>query len=192
MTLLIAGLLLLLGVHSIAIFAPSFRESMRARLGHGAWRALYSLASLAGLAAICEGFALARLAPVVLYAPPAWLRHVAVALMLPVFPLLLASGLPGRISRGVKHPMLAGVKLWCLAHLLANGRLADVVLFGSLLAWAVADRVSLRRRPPQDARTLPGRPWNDAAAVIAGLAAYALFLCCAHRWLIGVAPLGSA
>ena len=108
-----------------------------------------------------------------------------------MFPLLFASFLPGRIRTTLKHPLLAGVKFWALAHLLANGMLADVLLFGSFLAWAVFDRISFKRRPPQVLRTAPERPWNDAVAVVLGLAVYALFLFGAHRWLFGVAPLGS-
>ncbi len=139
---------------------------------------------------ICKGFALARLSPVVLYTPPAWLRVVAVALMVPVFPLVFASFLPGRIRTAMQHPLLAGVKFWALAHLLANGMRADVLLFGSFLAWAVIDRISFKRRPPQSLRTAPERPWNDAAAVVLGLVVYAIFLAGAHRWLFGAAPLG--
>ena len=190
MTLLILGLALFLGVHSTAIVAPGFRDAMRARFGEGAWKGLYSIASLAGFVLLCKGFALTRLAPVVIYTPPSWLRHVAFVLMLPVFPLLMASGLPGRIRTATKHPMLAAVKFWCLAHLLANGRLADLVLFGAFLAWAVVDRISLKRRPPQVIRTLPTRPWNDAIAVVVGLVIYAVMIGWGHLWLIGVSPLG--
>ena len=191
MCLLIAGLAIFFGAHSTAIVFPRLRDSLRTRLGAGAWRAIYSVVSLVGFVMMCWGFGLARYAPTVLYTPPAWLRYVAVALMLPVFPLLFASFLPGRIRTTLKHPLLAGVKFWALAHLLANGMLADVLLFGSFLAWAVFDRISFKRRPPQVLRTAPERPWNDAVAVVLGLAVYALFLFGAHRWLFGVAPLGS-
>lgn len=187
---MIAGLLVFFGVHSIAIVSPGWRDALRARLGAGAWRGLYSVVSLAGFVTICKGFALARLAPAVLYTPPGWLRYVAVVLMLPVFPLMFASGLPGRIRTAMKHPLLAGVKFWALAHLLANGMLADVLLFGSFLAWAVVDRISFKRRTPQNLRTAPERVWNDAAAVILGLLMYGVFLTWAHRWLFGIAPLG--
>ncbi len=192
MCLLIAGLAIFIGVHSLAILSPRLRDSLRMRLGAGAWRAIYSVISLVGFVLICKGFALARLSPHVLYMPPVWLRYVAVVLMLPVIPLVFASFLPGRIRTAMKHPLLAGVKFWALAHLLANGTLADVLLFGSFLAWAVIDRISFKRRAPQILRTAPERPWNDAAAVVLGLVVYALFLCGAHRWLFGVAPLGSS
>jgi uncharacterized membrane protein len=190
MSVLIVGLAIFLGVHSIAIVAPGFRDRARNRLGEGGWKGLYSVASLGGFILICYGFSLARRAPVVLYTPPHWLRHVAVALMLPVFPLLFATNLPGRIRTATQHPMLAGVKFWGIAHLLANGMLADVLLFGGFLAWAVVDRISWKRRPPQILRSAAARPWNDAAAIVVGLAVYVLFITWAHRRLFGVAPLG--
>ena len=190
MGLLCLGLLLFLGAHSVAIFAPGFRDSARAKWGKGAWKGVYSLVSLAGFALICYGFSLARRAPTVVWVPPYWTRYLAVILMLPVFPLLFAANLPGKISTAAKHPMLAGVKFWALAHLLANGMLADIVLFGWILAWAVLDRISFKRRPPQTLRPAPARPWNDALAVGAGLAVYALTILWAHRLLFGVAPLG--
>jgi uncharacterized membrane protein len=170
MDVLILGLVLFLGVHSIAIVAPGLRQRARRRLGEGAWKGLYAIVSLVGFVLIVYGFGLARQASLVLYSPPVWLRRLALLLMLPVFPLVLAAYLPGRIKTAMKHPMLVAVKLWAFAHLLANGRLADVLLFGGFLAWAVVDRISLKRRPPQALRTAaPGR-WNDAIAVVLGLA----------------------
>jgi uncharacterized membrane protein len=190
MPLLIAGLVLFLGIHSVAIVAPSFRARTIQRMGEGAWKGLYSLISLAGFVLICYGFGLARQAPVVLYSPPTWLRHLAFLLMLPVFPLLIAAYLPGRIKTAAKHPMLAAVKFWAFAHLLANGSLADVLLFGGFLAWAVVDRISVKRRAmPQVLRTAPPGPWNDAIAVVLGLAVYALLIGWAHVRLFGVSPL---
>ena len=190
MPLLIAGLVLFLGVHSVAIVAPSFRTRTIQRMGEGAWKGLYALISLAGFVLICYGFGLARQAPVVLYSPPTWLRHLAFLVMLPVFPLLIAAYLPGRIKTAAKHPMLAAVKFWAFAHLLANGSLADVLLFGGFLAWAVVDRISVKRRAtPQVLRTAPPGPWNDAIAVVLGLAVYALLIGWAHVRLFGVSPL---
>jgi uncharacterized membrane protein len=189
-TLLVLGLMIFLGTHSIGILATAWRERMLARLGVGAWKGIYTLLSLAGFILILYGFAQARLQPVMLYQPPTWLRHVALLLMLPVFPLLFAANLPGRIKTAFQHPMLAGVKFWALAHLLANGRLHDVLLFGGFLVWAVFDRISWKRRPPQTLRTAPPRPWNDALAVVLGLVTYALFVMWAHVRLFGVAPLG--
>jgi uncharacterized membrane protein len=190
MPLLIAGLVLFLGVHSVAIVAPTFRTRTIQRMGEGAWKGLYALISLAGFVLICYGFGLARQAPVVLYSPPTWLRHLAFLVMLPVFPLLIAAYLPGRIKTAAKHPMLAAVKFWAFAHLLANGSLADVLLFGGFLAWAVVDRISVKRRAtPQVLRTAPPGPWNDAIAVVLGLAVYALLIGWAHVRLFGVSPL---
>ena len=190
MSLLIFGLMLFLGVHSIAIFAPALRARMIQRWGEQAWKALYALVSLAGLIVTGYGFGLARQAPVVLYSPPLWLHQLALILMLPVFPLLIATYLPGRIKTTAKHPMLAAVKLWAFAHLLANGLLADVVLFGAFLAWAVAYRISLKRRAaPQVRRTAPPGPWNDVIAVVLGLAIYAVVIAWAHARFFGVSPI---
>jgi uncharacterized membrane protein len=190
MILLIIGLLIFLGAHSTAIFAPAWRDRLRRRLGEGGWKAAIGIIALVGLVLICYGFGLARQDPIVVYSPPHWLRHVAFLLMLPVFPLLFATNLPGRIKTLTKHPMLVAVKFWALAHLLANGRLADILLFGGFLAWAVLDRISLKRRPPQVLRMAPARPWNDAVAIVLGLATYVFVILWAHVRLFGVSPLG--
>jgi uncharacterized membrane protein len=189
MTLLIAGLVVFLGMHSVAIVAPGVRAGALARFGEPVWKGLYGLVSLAGFIMIVYGFESARQGPL-LYVPPHWLRHVAFLVMLPVFPLLLAAYLPGRIKTAAKHPMLAAVKFWAFAHLLANGRLADVLLFGGFLAWAVIDRISLKKRPPQVLRTARPGKFNDAIAVIVGLALYVFFILWAHVRLFGVSPLG--
>jgi uncharacterized membrane protein len=126
-----------------------------------------------------------------LYVPPTALRHIAAIVMLPVFPLLLATYLPGAIKRGVKHPMLTATKLWAVAHLLANGNLGDVLLFGGFLVWAVADRISLKRRQPGGPQTLPEGRFNDLIAVVAGFALYVLFVAWAHARLFGVAPMAA-
>ena len=183
---LVAGLLIFFGVHSIRIYAPAWRDAMVARLGAGGWKAAYSVASIVGFVLIVGGYAQARLEPVVLYLPPAGLRHLTMLLMLPVFPLLLAAYLPGRIKAAVKHPMLTATKAWALSHLLANGMLADVLLFGGFLAWAVLDRISAGKRPqPVPAVTGPVR--NDVIAVVGGLLLYVVFAFWAHTRLIGVA-----
>ncbi|MDR7095118.1 NnrU family protein [Hydrogenophaga laconesensis] len=194
MSWLVVGLVLFLGVHSVSIVAPQGRHALAQRLGENAFKGVYTLVSFIGLALIVWGYGLARQAPVLLYTPPAGLRHLAMLLMLPVFVLLLAAYLPGRIQRAARHPMLLAVKCWALAHLLANGTLADVLLFGGFLAWAVADRISVKRReaagllrrPP----ALPGSAVNDAIAVVAGLAIYLAIVFWAHAWLFGVRPMG--
>jgi uncharacterized membrane protein len=192
MTTLLIGLLLFLGIHSISIVALGARQRLAARLGVWPWKAVYAVIAIVGFVLILRGYAAARLDPVVLYSPPTWLKHVALLLMLPALPMLFAAYLPGRIKATLKHPMLAATKLWAVAHLLANGTLADVVLFGAFLAWAVADRISMKRRP--GTRALPGAPpsrWNDAIAVVLGLAAYAWLVMGGHLKLFGVSPLGA-
>jgi uncharacterized membrane protein len=190
MIYLVAGLLLFLGVHSVAIVAPAWRDGMVARLGDATWKALYTVVAISGFILLVHGYGLARLDPQVLYAPPPLMRHVAALLMLPVFPLLLAAYLPGRIKAAVKHPMLAATKAWALAHLLVNGTVPDVLLFGGFLAWAVADRIAAGKRAVQ--RRTPGSPpsrWNDLIAVVGGLVLYVVFIAWAHQRLIGVAPM---
>lgn len=189
MKTLIIGLILFLGVHSISIVAPYWRDRAVARIGTLAWRGLYSLLSLVSLWLIIKGFALARAAPIVWYSPPEWTHSVARVLMLPVFPLLLAAYIPGRIRTAAKHPMLAAIKLWAFAHLLANGTAADVLLFGGFLAWAVLDRISLKKRPQRAVPALPASKWNDAIIVVVGLALYYLVVNWAHLRLFGVSPL---
>jgi uncharacterized membrane protein len=189
---LLLGLVLFLGVHSVSIATPEWRSAAIARLGEGPWKGLYSVAAGIGLALLIVGYGMARHEPVVLYTPPAGMRHLALLLMLPVFPLLFAAYLPGRLSRLAKHPMLLATKLWATAHLLANGTVADVLLFGGFLAWAVVDRISVKRRPPDQAHAVPGaaaRPVNDWIAIAGGLAVYALTVLWAHRLLFGASPL---
>ncbi len=187
MTLLVLGLVLFLGIHSVAIVAPAWRDAQAAR-NEKAWKGVYALVSLVGFVLLVYGYGLARQSPLVLYTPPAGMRHLVMLLMLPVFPLLLAAYLPGRIKTLTKHPMLLATKLWALSHLLVNGTLADVLLFGGFLAWAVAERISLKRRVARPVLGAPPSAMNDAIAVVAGLALYGLFVWKAHLWLIGVLP----
>ncbi|HEY8538370.1 MAG TPA: NnrU family protein [Steroidobacteraceae bacterium] len=188
MVYLIAGLVLFLGIHSVAIVAPDWRERMRQRLGKNGWKAIYTVIALAGFVLIIYGYGQARLDPVVLYVPPVWTRHLSALLMLPVFPLVFAAYLPGKIKSTLKHPMLAGTKAWALAHLIANGMLADVLLFGGFLVWAVADRISLKHRTQPDLKTAPPSKLNDVIAVVLGLIVYAVFALYLHVRLIGVYP----
>jgi uncharacterized membrane protein len=190
MTTLIIGLTLFIGAHTVSIVNVAWRDGVVERIGKGPWQGLYSLVALAGFVLIIYGYGLARQEPVFLYVPPMWLRTIALVLMIPVFVLFLAPYFPGRIKTTVRHPMLVATKVWALSHLFANGTLADVVLFGSFIAWAGMDRVSMKRREP---RALPGAPsskWNDLIVLILGLAIYAVFIGGAHLWLIGV-PVGS-
>jgi uncharacterized membrane protein len=192
MTYLILGLALFLGTHSLRIVAGGWREAQLARFGEKRWKGLISLLSALGLGLIVWGYGMARADPVVLWMPPTWARHLAALLTLPAFVLLVAAYLPGsHIKARVGHPMVAGVKLWALAHLLANGNLCDVLLFGAFLAWAVADFISARRRDRLAGRTYPVCCWTrDASVTAIGLLAWALFALWGHVWLIGVKPFG--
>ena len=198
MAMLLLGLLLFLGIHSVSIVAPAARDRWAQRLGEWPWKGLYSLVSLAGLLLIIWGYGQARAAPVIVYSLPPGFRHLAALLMLPVFVLLLAAYLPGRIQSAARHPMLLAVKLWALAHLLGQSvtgaSLADVLLFGGFLLWAVADRVSVKRRAAAGLlRSLPLGPprlVNDAIALVAGLLLYALTALWLHAPLFGVRPFG--
>ena len=192
MIVFVAGLILFLGIHSISIVAPGWRLAQVAQRGEGGWKGIYSIVAAIGLALLIVGYGMARRDAVVLYTPPAALRHLALLVMLPVFPLLFAAYLPGRIRSVAKHPFLLATKLWATAHLLANGTLVDVLLFGSFLVWAVADRISIKRRAvaeAHDAPAAPPRAMNDAVALVGGLATYVVVVFWAHRWLIGVTPL---
>jgi uncharacterized membrane protein len=186
MTLLVIGLVLFLGIHSMPIFALSARDRFVQALGRNGWRGVHSLFSLAGLLLIIIGYGQARMAPVVLYTPPLWMHHVVFLLMLPVFPLMFAAYLPCWTKVGLKHPMLVAIKTWAFAHLLVNGNLADVLLFGGFLAWAVADRISLKRRDPEPHINTVPKIMYDVLAWVLGLGLYAATLLWLHRMLIGV------
>jgi uncharacterized membrane protein len=162
---------------------------MADRLGTRRWQGLYTIASFVGLYVLITGYGAARAAAEVLYVTPAWLRYVAALLMLPAFTLALASVLPGRIQARARHPLLEATKLWALAHLLTNGSVADVLLFGAFLLWAIAVRISLKRRPQRPPKALPASRANDAIALIGGLALYAIFVLWLHARLFGAAPL---
>jgi uncharacterized membrane protein len=188
MVYLVLGLAVFLGVHSISIVAPGWRDRTAGRLGN-AWRGLYSLVTIAGVVLIIRGYGIARHNPVMLYTPPAWTQYVTAVLMLPVFPLFLAAYFPGRIKAALQHPMLLSVMLWALAHLAASGMLANVVLFGGFLAWAVADRVSFTWRTQRAIATAPSMRLNDGIAIMAGLVFYVVFEHWLHARWIGVQPL---
>ena len=191
MTVLILGLAIFLGAHSVRIFADGWRTAQLARLGERMWKGLYSVAAAIGFVLIIWGYHSAQAQPIVIWSPPHWLRLVGALLTIPAFVLLAAAYVPGnRIKAAVGHPMVAGVKLWAFAHLLANGTLAAIVLFGAFLVWAIADFRSARRRDRAAGTHYPaGTTARDAVAVVAGLAAWALFAFLLHRWLIGVQPL---
>lgn len=190
MVYLVLGLILFLGSHSVRIFAEDWRTDRVKAMGLNPYKGLYSLVAIAGFVLLIYGYGQARMHPVVLYAPPTWTRHLAGLLNLAAFVLLAAAYVPGnRIKAAVGHPMVLGVKVWAFAHLIANGTLADVVLFGSFLLWAVLDFRAARRRDRVDVtRMPPGSATRDAATVVAGVAAWALFAFWLHAAWIGVRP----
>ena len=192
MSLLILGLVLFLGTHSVRIVADDWRGARIARLGLMPWKGIVSVISIIGFVLIVWGYGEARSNPIVLYSPPVWTRHLAALLTVPAFILLVAAYIPGtRIKRAVGHPMVAAVKIWAFAHLLANGTLADVVLFGAFLAWAVADYIAARRRDRAAGTVFTAGPVSrDIAAVAIGLAAWAAFAFWLHAAWIGVRPFG--
>ena len=192
MNLLILGLVVFLGVHAIRVFAGPWRDATRARLGEGAWKGAYSLLSLAGFVAICWGYSLARQAPVTLWVPPVGMRHAASLLTLGSFILLAAAYVPRNVFKARwGHPMLMGTKLWAVAHLLANGTVADVLLFGGFLVWAVALFIVSRRSDRIKGTTYPAATLTGTAVtVLVGVAAWVLFALWAHALLIGVRPFG--
>ena len=186
MTGLVTGLVLFLGVHSISIFAPDWRDRTVSRIGAGAWRAIYSVIALAGLILIVTAYSHLRGQTAFVYQLPRWIQGITATLMLPVFPLLIAAYLPGLIRALARHPMLVAVKLWAFAHLLSNGSVADIVLFGSILAWAVADRISLKHRKSRPVPSAPETRANDIFAIVGGGVLYAVMLNGGHAWLIGM------
>ena len=190
MTLLILGLVLFLGVHSVRIVADDFRSAQIRRLGENGWKALYSVASIAGFALIVWGYGVARQQPSALWTTPVQVLHAGTLLMLVSFVLLAAAYVPGNgIKARLHHPMVLSVKVWALAHLLANNSLADVLLFGSFLVWAVFSFRAARARD-RAANTIgaAGALSRTLATVAVGTTAWAAFAFWAHAALIGVSP----
>lgn len=190
MKFLILGLLLFLGTHSVRIVADGWRTAQIGRLGELRWKGLYALASLLGFALLVWGYGLSRSEPVALWEPPRWTSHLTALLTLPAFLLLAAAYVPGnRIKAAIGHPMVAGVGLWALAHLVSNGRLGDLLLFGAFFLWAAVDFRAARRRDQRAGTRYPsGTLRGDLLATTIGLVAWALFAGFLHTWLIGVRP----
>lgn len=192
MIVLVVGLLLFLGPHSLRLYADDWRSRRIASMGEGRWKGLFSLVSIVGLALIVWGYGLARAsqgAP--LWAPPVWTRHLASPLTLVSFVLIAAAYVPrSRMRALVGHPMLLGVALWALAHLLANGGVADLVLFGAFLVWAAVDFVASRRRDRAAGVQRRGVWGNDLTSVVVGTVAWYVFAIYLHGPLIGVRPFG--
>ncbi|MEY9109456.1 putative membrane protein [Bradyrhizobium yuanmingense] len=188
---MILGLVLFFASH-IFTTRRKARAQAIARLGEGTYKLLYSAVSLAGLALIIWGYAHYRSSGWIdVWYPPKAMKHIALALMLPAVILVVASYMRGRIYATLKHPMLAGIKLWAAAHLLANGDLGSIILFGSFLAWAVYDRISLKARTDAGAPPIPvGGPTNDLIAVAVGAVAYLALAFAFHPVVIGVPVIG--
>ncbi|KQW23593.1 NnrU family protein [Afipia sp. Root123D2] len=189
--LLILGLVLFLGVHTLTTQRDA-RAALIGKFGRGGYMGLYALASFAGLALIVWGYSVYRATGWIdVWSPPVAFRHVTLLLMLPAVILVVASYIRGRIYTTLKHPMLAGIKLWAAAHLLANGDLGSIVLFGSFLAWAVYDRISLKHRADAGAPPIPvGGPSNDVIAVAVGVVVYVALAFAFHPLVIGVPVVG--
>ena len=193
MMYLIAGLVLFLGVHSTRVFANDWRNQTLARMGEKPFKGVYSVLSLAGFVLLVWGYGQARQRGVMLWNPPTGMRHIAALLTLLAFVLWAASGVPrNQIKAKLHHPMVLSVKVWALAHLLANGSLADTVLFGSFLLWAVVLFAASRKRDRREQTVYPAGTTNmTIVTVVAGLAFWAVFAFWLHRLLIGVSPLGA-
>ncbi len=193
LTYLVAGLLLFLAVHSTRVFANDWRNQTLARIGEKPFKGVYTLLSLAGFALLIWGYGQARQQGVMLWNPPTATRHIAALLTLVAFILLAASGVPNnQIKAKLHHPMVLGTKVWALAHLLANGSLASVVLFGSFLAWAVVLFAASRKRDRREQIVYPaGTAGMTAITVFAGVVAWAMFAFWLHRVVIGVSPFGA-
>lgn len=190
MSILVLGLVLFLGVHSVRMIAPAGRDAMIPRLGDGPYKGLYSLVSAIGFVLIVWGFARASSDTGTLYVPPFWLRHVTETAVLVALILAVASNFPGsRIRRWVRNPLLIATILWAIAHLFVNGDTAGVVLFGAFLAWAILDLWSSSQRP-RPVNLPPPSTTADIIAVVAGAALYGLLVWRLHFWLFGVSPIG--
>ncbi len=190
MTILILGLLIFLGIHSVRIFADEFRRRIIAKLGTNGWKGLYALISIVGFVLIIWGFGLARQQAVLLYVPPLALRHANSLFTLLAFVLVAAAYVPrNHLKAWLGHPMLAGVKLWALGHLLASGFLHDVILFGAFLAWAIVLFAISRRRDRRGGIGYPhGTIVADVLTLVIGTGAWAGFAFWAHLHWIGVNP----
>jgi uncharacterized membrane protein len=189
MALLVLGLIVFLGTHVFPM-ARGPRARLIARLGEGPYKGLYALVALAGLVLIVVGYGRYRAHDWIdVWYPPVWTRHLALPLVWAAFVMMASAYLPGRIKAALRHPMLAAIKVWAFAHLLANGDLGSILLFGSILAWAVAARISVKRRDEAAAHGAPAAlgGWrNDILALVIGTLAYGVFVVWLHPWLIGV------
>ncbi len=191
MSLLIAGLVLFIATHSLRIFADGWRGQMVARIGAMPWKGLVSVVSLIGFVLMVMGYAAARQSPIVIWTPPFWLSHLVSLVMLAAFILLIAAYIPRNgIKARLGHPMVISVKIWALAHLLVNGTVADLLLFGALLIWAVMSFRAARQRDRREgAVRAKGELLMTLITVVVGALAWVWFVFQGHAWLIGVRPI---
>ncbi|KRE85699.1 NnrU family protein [Rhodanobacter sp. Soil772] len=191
MSVLILGLVLFLGAHSLRIFADGWRTRQIARLGLKRWKAIYAVVAIVGFVLICWGFGLARQHPVLLYVPPLWLRHLNALFTLVAFVLFVAARVPRNVFKArLHHPQVLAVKVWAFGHLLATGMLHDVLLFGAFLLWAIVLFAASRRRDRAAGTVYPaGTLRGNVMTVVLGVAAWAAFALWLHLWLIGVNPM---
>lgn len=191
MVMLLSGLVIFFGVHAVPM-SPVLRERLSLTLGQVGYQALFGLLSLAGLLLIVWGYEAAQPYNQIIWSPPVWTQHLATLLMLPAFVAISATYIPSNIRTVLKHPMLVAIKLWAFAHLIANGDLISMILFGSFLAYGVVDRISVKRRgalgPLGEAK---GGIAGDLTAAVVGIGAYLFFLLYGHAWLFGVAPIAA-
>ena len=192
MTWMLLGLVLFLGAHSLRVFAEGWRSQQMARMGEKTFKGIYAVVSLLGFVLLCWGYDLARGTPTVLWVPPVATRHVAALLMLLASVLMVAAYVPGNhLKVRMRHPMVLSVKVWALAHLLANGNVEDVILFATFLVWAVlCFRAARARDRAANLPTAVPQMRATLVAVMGGLVLYAVFLFKAHAWLVGVSPMG--
>lgn len=183
MTWLILGLVAFLGFHLLPAHTR-LRSRLIAAMGEIGYRIFFSVMSVLTLVLLI--WAYANAAFVEIWSPPSWTRHIAAVLMVLSFVVLMSAFFPGRIKRALKHPMLIAIKTWALAHLIANGDLASILLFGGFLAYAVVDRILIKQRGEFAALEVSAGARNDLIAVISGIALYAAFIFGLHEWLIGV------
>lgn len=192
MAILILGLVIFLGIHSTRIFAPGLRDGAVRSMGLLPWKALYSVISLVGFVLIIWGYGEARYTPTWVWVSPGWTRHLSALLLVPAFVLLAAAYVPGsHMKAKLGHPMVLGVKVWAFSHLISNGTLADILLFGGFLAWAIIYYAIARRRDRAKGviyKAISAK--RDLIAVVIGLAFYVAFVFVLHEWLIGVRPFG--
>ncbi len=188
MLIFITGLVIFFAIHLVRMLAPEWRRTQIKNIGENKWKGVYSIISIIGLGLIIWGYSQAKIDSDIIYTPPSWGAHVALLLVAIALILVIAANLPtGKIKQAVKHPFLLAVKLWAFAHLLANGDVASIILFGSFLVYAVWNRIAVKRRG--GANPVANSSTSDMISIVLGLAIWAILVFGAHNWLFGVNPI---